>query len=306
MKNKLFIPAALLCSALLLSTAQGLQLPLPSADSSLVGKITSHQVTQSETIADIARHYDLGYFELLEANPHIDPKNLIAGTQLVIPNQFLLPNAQRQGIIINLGTMRAFYFPKDQNYFFTYPVGIGKQDWSTPLGQLSIIEKIADPVWRVPKSIYEYRLQKGDPVPTSMPAGPDNPLGAFALRLSKPTYLIHGTNEPASVGVRSSAGCIHLYPEDIKELFDKVAVGEPVLIINQPYQAGWDNQTLYVQAYLPLAEQREQLADASVAIIDTISQVAAATMQVDWHSAEETLQDHTGLPTPVGELKTQR
>lgn len=295
---------AALCSAWFIS-AHALQLPRPPESSFLIGQVASHQVKAGESIASIARDYDLGYYELLQANPHVDPKQLPEGTQLVIPSQFLLPNVPREGIIINLGTMRLFYFPKDQPVFYTYPVGIGKQDWSTPLGHLSIIEKIANPVWRVPKSIYDYRQQQGDPVPKMMPAGPDNPLGEFALRLSKPTYLIHGTNEPASVGVRSSAGCIHLYPEDIRELFGMINVGEAVLVINEPYQAAWDNNVLYVQAYLPLAEQREALADADQVSKALLAPLTPDITLVNWEQALQTLADHTGLPTAVGELKTQ-
>lgn len=304
MKRHLLIGLAAL-SSLWLNAAPALQLPRPPEDRFLIGQVASHQVKAGESIASIARDYDLGYYELLQANPHVDPKQLPAGTQLVIPSQFLLPNVPREGIIINLGTMRLFYFPKDQPVFYTYPVGIGKQDWSTPLGHLSIIEKIADPVWRVPKSIYDFRMQQGDPVPKMMPAGPDNPLGEFALRLSKPTYLIHGTNEPASVGVRSSAGCIHLYPEDIRELFGMIAVGEPVFIINEPYQAAWDNNVLYIQAYLPLAEQRVALADTEQVSKALLAPLTPEETVIDWDQALQALADHTGLPTAIAELKIQ-
>jgi L,D-transpeptidase ErfK/SrfK len=285
--------------------ALALKFDLPTSNQFLLGEVSSHQVTQGETIASIARQYDLGYYELLQANPHVNPKSLIVGTQLVIPSQFLLPNVPREGLIINLGTMRLYYFPKGQNVFYTYPVGIGKQDWSTPLGHLSIIEKIPNPVWRVPKSIYEYRKQQGDPVPVVMPAGPDNPLGEFALRLSKPTYLIHGTNEPDSVGVRSSAGCIHLYPEDIRELFALIPKDEGVLVINEPYQAAWDNGVLYLQAFLPLAEQRQSLADNALATQQLLEPLLPDAVKLNWQKAIAIVQDHSGLPTPVVKIKKQ-
>lgn len=279
------------------------QLPLPSLDNSLVGTIISHQIKKGETIAGIARHYDVGYFELIEANPQINPRELHPGSMLIIPNRFILPPVARQGIIINLGTMRLFYFPKNKNYFYSYPVGIGKQDWGTPVGELSIIQKIPNPIWRVPKSIYDYRQAQGDPVPHFVLPGPDNPLGEFALRLSKPTYLIHGTNEPDSVGVRSSAGCIHLYPEDIQELFNNIEVGEKVVIINQPYQAGWSEKKFYIEAHLPLVEDRDKLTDASIDVLNTISSVVKISMQISWPLAEETIKDHTGIPTEVGTEK---
>ncbi|OGO94629.1 MAG: hypothetical protein A3F10_04275 [Coxiella sp. RIFCSPHIGHO2_12_FULL_42_15] len=277
------------------------QLPLPEKNQTLMGKLVSHQVQTDETLAGIARQYDVGYFELLAANPHVNPRTLTSGTLLIIPKQFILPNLPHKGIIINIGTMRLFYFPKGKDYFFTYPVGIGKQDWGTPLGVLSIIQKIADPVWYVPQSIYDFRKAEGDPVPHKVPPGPDNPLGDYALRLSKPTYLIHGTNEPESVGVRSSAGCIHLYPEDIKTLFANISIGEPVIIINQPYQANWSNNTLYVEAHLPLAEDRNKLADPTMNSLDIVNAIAKIPMRIDWGLAQEAIKDHTGIPIAVGQ-----
>jgi L,D-transpeptidase ErfK/SrfK len=237
---------------------------------------------------------------MVAANPQVNPKHLQPGTQLIIPTQFIIPHIPYRGIVINLGTMRLYYFPKGKNYFYTYPVGIGRKDWSTPLGILHIVEKIKNPVWYVPQSIYLYRQKEGDPVPKVVKPGPDNPLGQYALRLSKRTYLIHDTNDPASVGVRSSAGCIHLYPEDIKELFDLATIKEPVIIINQPYLVGWSADALYMEAHLPLEEQRSALENAAEQATTLVNSLSKEGMNVEWENAKEIIQDHTGIPEVVG------
>lgn len=296
------IVTQLLC--LILTTAlipaMALKVPLPKGD--VFGEINSTIVEKNKTLFEIARQYDLGFFELVEANPNVNPDQLIAGTDLVLPTRFILPAEKREGIIINLGTMRLYYFPKNKDYFYTYPIGIGKENWETPLGTLSIIEKTKDPIWIVPKSIYDYRKAHGDPVPKIVPAGEDNPLGRYAMRLSRPTYLIHGTNDPTSVGVRSSAGCIHLYPEDIKELFENTALKTPVTIINKPYLFGSDNNQLMVEAHLPLAEVREQYANLEEDFEDSEELRKQPSIQLNKAEAVAAIKNHLGVPQVIGNV----
>lgn len=225
--------------------------------SSLFGQLKTHRIRAGQTLADIARQYDVGYFEVIAANPYLNPQHIRSGTVIIIPTRFSLPPVARKGIVINLATLRLYYFPAHTKRFYTYPIGIGKQGWQSPEGHFSIIEKKKNPVWIVPSSIYRYRQAHHLEVHKTVQAGPDNPLGKYELRLSRPTFLIHGTNDPASVGVRSSAGCIHLYPEDIKELFHKVPLHTPVTIINQATIMTHDHDHYYLEAHLPLAEQRQ-------------------------------------------------
>lgn len=288
-----------------LNNAMALRLPLPPPGVDLTGHLTFAMVQSGDDFAKIARRYDIGYFELEETNPQVDSLHPRPGTEVIIPTQYLLPKVPRQGLVINLASMRLFYFPQGASYFYTYPVGIGKYNWSTPLGQMSIIQKIKNPIWTVPESIMKYREENGDPVPKQVPAGPDNPLGKFAMRLSSPTYMIHGTNDPASVGRRSSAGCIHLYPEDIKALFSMLPLKTPVLIINQPYKAGWADGRLYMEAHLPLKELRDQFTSASAVVISLIDSLSDENSEyVNWLQADNIIRDHTGIPTVVGHLET--
>ncbi|WP_267257041.1 L,D-transpeptidase family protein [Coxiella endosymbiont of Ornithodoros maritimus] len=280
-----------------------LRLPLPLSCNDLVGQIQFASVREGETFATIAERYDVGYYQLVEANPEVDPNQLQPGSVLIIPTQYLLPPAPKEGIIINLAAMRLYYFPKGKNYFYTYPVGIGRFNWSTPLGKLHIIQKIKNPVWVVPDSILHYRQENGDPVPKVMPSGPENPLGYYALRLSQPTYLIHSTNDPSSVGRRSSAGCIHLYPGDMKALFGMIFVDTPVLIINQPYVVGQNDGKLYLEAHLPLKEDRKELFANLSRIVETLINEHLKSVpeepRINLQKATEIVKEHIGLPALV-------
>lgn len=275
------------------------QLPLPAKNQDVVGQIQFAQIQAGDTLSTIARRYDMGFFEVAEANPEVDPAHLVVGDEVIIPSQYILPQGERKGIIINLATMRLFYFPPNVNYFYTYPVGIGKQSWDSPAGQWSIVQKIKDPVWVVPDSIYKFRQQNGDPVPHEMPSGPLNPLGYYAMRLSNPTFLIHGTDDPDSVGRRSSAGCIHLYPEDIEALFNLTALQTSVRIINQPYEIGWNGNDIYIAAHLPLVEQRSTLANYSADSVTLVHSFDVKNKKIDFNQAQEILKEHTGVPTKV-------
>lgn len=303
---KKFVYGILVLSLWVTTSVMALRFPLPSAGNDLFGEVKVASVQPNDTFATIARRFDVGYYELVEANPEVDPDHPMQGTVLVIPTQFLLPRVKREGIVVNLSSMRMYYFPKDANYFYTYPIGIGRQDWQTPLGELKIIQKIVNPVWYVPESVFRYREQQGDPVPKVVGPGPDNPLGKLALRLSKPTYLIHDTNDPGSVGRRSSAGCIHLYTEDIQQLFSMVHRGTRVFILNQPYIAGWDQDKLYIEAHYPLEEERPHLINNTTAVMDFINAVLPGHEEsaVDWQKANDIVQEHTGIPTMIGTAKT--
>jgi L,D-transpeptidase ErfK/SrfK len=194
-------------------------------------------VKDDESLIEIARKFDLGYHEIADANSGIDPFVPGEGMSVQIPTSWILPDVkQYEGIIINLSEMRLFYFIKrgGSKLVMTFPIGIGREGFRTPLGRFSVVEKIVNPEWHVPKSI---RKEKPE-LPDVVPAGPDNPLGSHALRLSEGTILIHGTNKPWGVGRRVSHGCIRLYPEDISILFRSVRNGTKVTIVRQPVKIG--------------------------------------------------------------------
>lgn len=204
---------------------------------------------EEDTLLDVARRYNIGQNEILLVNPDID--RWLPGTtaSIHIPNSRILPDTPRKGLTLNLPEYRLYYFTSDQQSVVTHPVSIGRQDWNTPLGQTKIIQKKADPSWTPPASIKKEHAEKGEPLPDVVPAGPDNPLGLFALRLGLPGYLIHGTNKPYGVGMRVSHGCVRMYPEDIEKLFPEVKLGMPVNIVNQPVKVGWFDKKLYIEVH---------------------------------------------------------
>ena len=172
-----------------------------------------------DTLPDIARRFNLGYEEIARANPGVDPWVPGEGREIVLPTQFVLPAAPREGLVINLAQLRVFYFPKvkegEPQTVITHPIGIGKVGWQTPEGTTKVTGKRKNPTWFPPASVRKEHKEAGDPLPSKVPPGPDNPLGAHMMTLGWPSYLIHGTNKPYGVGLRSSHGCIRFYPEDI-------------------------------------------------------------------------------------------
>lgn len=199
-----------------------------------VGKNQHSYSKINETMDEVGRRFNVGYYEMVRANPHTDAVHTLpAHTPLLIPTQFTLPKVPWQGIIVNLAEYRLYYFPKNDNVVITFPVGIGKKGWDTPLGTTKVTAKVAHPEWRPTPSVRAAAKKIGAPLPSYFPPGPNNPLGMYVLRLGWPTFLIHGTNRLDGVGARVSAGCIRLLPSDIEELFELVPIGTSVTIINQ-------------------------------------------------------------------------
>lgn len=227
---------------------------------SVVGDLQIVRARENDTLSDIARRFNLGYEEIVRANPDIDPWLPRTGTEIILPTRFVLPDAPRQGVVINLPALRLYHFSPPAadgtQVVTTHPIGIGRVGWRTPEGATKITHKRVDPTWYPPASIRREHAANGDPLPAAVPPGPDNPLGRHSLRLGWPSYLIHGTNRPYGVGLRASHGCVRMYPEDIAQLYDHIPVGTPVTIVNQPEVYGWQGDTLWLQAFPVLEDDR--------------------------------------------------
>lgn len=274
---------------------------LPEADDNIVGEVQMVQIEPGDTLGTIAQEYDVGYYELLEANPQTRYPPLRVGKWLTLPLQHILPDVPHKGIVINLAEMRLFYFPQGRNELLTFPVGIGRQGWQTPEGKMRIVQKREKPTWYVPKDIREARAAEGVELPEFVPPGPDNPLGEYAMRLSANdwSYLIHGTNSPHGVGRRSSSGCIRMYPSDIEQLFHMVPVETPVYIINEPVKTGRLGEELFLEVHEPLQEETEQ--HAIEYAMDLVEKFAKKhqTQPVDWTTAEKVAQERRGVPAVI-------
>ena len=182
----------------------------------------------------------------------------------------------------------------------TYPIGIGRVGWETPLGDTTVISKARDPSWYVPASVRREGAEMGNPLPAVVPPGPDNPLGHFVLKLDMPGYLIHGTNQPYGVGMRVSHGCIRLYPENIEPLYGMVGIGEVVTIINEPYLAGWRNGELYLESHSPLEDDVITPEEHMQAIFDRTRNASGAFVeQAEQDRANAAAANARGVPVRV-------
>lgn len=279
---------------------------LPPADIDLIGAITTVEATHEETLLDIARAHNVGFDDIVSANPDLDPWIPGEGATVVLPTRFILPRAPREGMVLNLPELRMYYYPKPVNgeapVVVTYPISIGRMDWQTPMGQTKIVKKVRNPSWYPPESIRKEHAEDGDPLPKIVPAGPNNPLGAFAMRLGIPGYLIHSTNKPAGVGMRVTHGCIRMYPEDIEVLFEQIPVGEKVLIINQPYKVGWSLDGLYLEAHQPLEEDAETLGKDMTSVTEMlVAATARRNGPVDWDLVRTIFDSANGVPGRMSE-----
>ncbi len=268
---------------------------------SVFGTVGEIDIASDDSLPLIARYFGLGFDEIAIANPKMDTWLPELGNTVTLPSRFILPDVPRKGLILNLDAKRLFYFPKNnKNKVITFPIGIGRKGWKTPTGITKIVAKKAHPRWVVPKSIRLEHAKKGDPLPKVVAAGPNNPLGNYAIRLGIPGYLIHGTNKPYGVGMAVSHGCIRLYPEDIEILFKQVKTKMPVRLLHQPFLIGWEQSELFIQIYPPLhtnkKQKRKQLARFKWKLKGIERK---SNRSIAWHKVEAAISQSNGVPIAI-------
>ncbi len=302
-------PAAALLAAVLAfalaaeAAASGSATEAPESD--MIGELRQVAAAHEDTLLDLARDNGLGYVEMIAANRGIDPWMPGESTAVVLPTAHILPDVEREGLVVNLGEHRLYYFGPPGSEPVTFPLGVGREGWGTPLGTTEIVRKKERPTWYPPESI---RAEKPH-LPKVVPPGPHNPLGSHALYFGWPKYLIHGTNMPWGVGRRVSHGCIRLYPEDIRRLFEIVPVGTPVAVIDQPIKIGWSEGELYVEAHPDAAQADELESTGRITGADTDSRADAlyriktragpAQDRLDWSLIRKALEERSGVPVRV-------
>jgi L,D-transpeptidase ErfK/SrfK len=269
----------------------------------VIGRLAFVRLEKGDTLPDIARHFSLGINAISAANPGVDVWAPEAGERIMLPLSFILPDAVRKGIVINLASMRLFHFKGGSKLpaVSTYPIGVGTEERPSPMGQMYVARKMFRPTWHVPASIAEDHRKKGDPLPSQIPPGPLNPLGEYALYLSKSTYLMHGTNKPSSIGLRATNGCIRLYPENVKKLYEQTPVNTPVSIVNQPYLIGQRNGVVYMEVHAPMENLDTDELGKIYAKLRNIEKKSAHTL--DWKKVKETLAEARGIPVPLFEIR---
>jgi L,D-transpeptidase ErfK/SrfK len=289
------------------------QFELAPENGDLVGYVQKVTVGKDDTLPDIARRFDVGYEEMLLANPGVDPWLPGVGREVIVPTQFVLPAAPHEGVVVNVAAMRIFYYPPhkkgEPQIVYTHPIGIGRVGWKTPEGTTRIVAREKDPVWVVPESVRKEHAEDGDMLPAVVKAGPDNPLGEYAFRLSWPSYLIHGTNKPYGVGMRSSHGCMRLYPEDIAVFYDLIPIGTKVTVVNQPYAFGWRDGTLYMQAYAVMEDDSRNWDKNRKRLLANLmnpkqrqkigQRIEGADNDVDWQRLGDLAHSPRAVPVPA-------
>lgn len=312
-----YLSVAALCVA---GPVSALEFALPPPGDDVVGQVQVIKAQYEDSFADLGEKYELGYSEMIAANPGVDAwlpvKRKGEETDVVLPTQFVLPPGKREGIVINLAEYRLYYFPKDRNVVYTFPLGIGREGWGSPVGTTRITAKTPNPTWTPPASIKAEHAKNGDPLPNVVPAGPDNPLGPFKFTLGMPGYLIHGSNAKFGIGTGTSHGCFRMFNKNVLQMASMVPVGTPVRIINEPYKIGVSGGKVYLELHQPLnvsdgslvavgapsAASIEELNERYNAVMNSVLKRPDLkdTIQIDRDKAWEVVRAETGVPTEVG------
>ena len=256
-----------------------------------------------DTLLELGRRYNLGYVEMIAANPGVDPWVPGEDTKIILPKRHILPDVPHEGIVINLAEMRMYDFTKDPQNPKTYPLGIGRDGLNTPLGQTTITRKKDGPSWRPTP-----RMRKENPdLPAVVEPGEDNPLGTHALYLGWPQYLIHGTHKPLGVGRRVSSGCIRMYPEDIIKVFNEIPVGTKVTVVKQPIKFAWIDDMLFMEAHAEdeLADTYEDIGTIKEyrvpeTLFSDVNSIAGESKdRLDWKKIREAVKTRSGIPIAI-------
>lgn len=273
-----------------------------SSDSDVIGSVSTIVARFEDTFLDLGRAHNVGFEELRKANPSVNAWVPGEGTEVLLPTRFVLPDAAREGVVINIAEYRIYFFYRvdDELFVATLPASVGRMDWETPLGRTRIVSRVQKPSWYPPQSVREEYAADGRSLPSVVPPGPDNPLGDYALRLGLPGYLIHGTNRPDGVGMRVTHGCIRLFPEDIEWLFPRTSVDMPVQIVNQPVKFGWDGDALFLEVH-PELEGTEAEGSSMTAVTEAyVRATRERAADVDWELIAAAYRERTGVPLQVG------
>lgn len=296
----------LLTALLLAGQSAALELPMPAEGEDVVGEIQVIKAKYEDTFAGLSETYDLGYLELVAANPGVDPWLPGEGTDIILPTRFILPPGPREGIVINLAEYRLYYYPEGQSVVHTYPLGIGREGWGSPVGNTRISAMTSNPAWYPPQSIRDEHAADGDPLPRVVPPGPDNPLGPYKMTLAMPGYLIHGSNKKFGIGMRVSHGCFRMLNHNVLELSKRVKVGTSVRIIDEPYKFGISQGMVYLEAHTPLQDEGQHmtLMDKHAVVINTLLKrdEDAGMLRLDWEMVREIIAGEDGLPIQIAEL----
>jgi L,D-transpeptidase ErfK/SrfK len=268
----------------------------PDGAMTLIGQLTTYVIEPGDTLLDVARYFALGHNEIVGANPGVDVWIPPPGEVVILPTEFILPRSRTGGVVVNIPEMRLYYFHGKTGEITTYPVGLGRDEWRTPVGSFKIRSKTENPTWVIPESIRKEHIERDGDYRTSIPGGaPDNPLGSYRLSLSLPMYGLHGTNVPWGVGMQVSHGCIRLYEEGIAKLYHDVAVGTSGELVYQPVKVGMRSGLVYMEAHADIYRMTPDPEAAARALLDQ----QGWSDRVDWELVRRVLAEESGLPVLI-------
>ncbi len=297
--------------ALSLPMASAEPLDLPENGDSVLGASYNITTRYGETTLMLAQMHQIGYHELLSANPNVHTWMPGEGAQMHIPRQYILPGKIRTGLVLNLAELRLYYFdanPDGNPQVRTYPVSAGRIDWVTPIGATRVLDRLENPSWYPPKSVILEHQAMGQELPKVVPPGADNPLGRYALMLEADGYFIHGTNREQGIGMRVTHGCIRLRSNDIAELVHRVPIDTPVEITSMPLKIGLLNGIVYMEAHakpleeFPMPEKNPVFTETDVLqpIFALEEQLPAGNYVIYWEQVMEVARQRLGVPVAVG------
>ncbi len=288
----LFLMLSAFCSKPFVLKAQVYE--LNDNKSRLIGEVNLHKVQKGDYFQQIAEFYNVGFLALLAANPNQDPFLPKVGSDLIIPNEMLIPYIPKKGIVINLPELRLYYFPPNSNQVHVFPVGIGREGLSTPLTISYIGEKRKNPIWRPTKAMQErHFIENGEYLPNEVLPGPDNPFGKYAMRLGTSEYLIHGSNKRFGIGMRASSGCIRMYDDDIKWLFNNVPLKTRVRVIDQPVKMSYEpGGRQYIEIHEPLSDSKDE--QSSIVLTKALQRFIGTNRQ-HWQQLLPVIEKPNGL-----------
>ncbi|SDS42133.1 L,D-transpeptidase ErfK/SrfK [Halopseudomonas xinjiangensis] len=303
MKFKGLASCVALVTGLFSGSVAATEYALPAPGEHVVGSLRKVQAQYEDTFETLGERHGFGHLEMIAANPGVDAWLPGEGRDIVLPGQHVLPEAPRRGIVVNLPEYRLYYFSEDQQSVVTYPVGIGREGWSSPIGETRVARKEANPSWYPPESVRKEHAAEGDFLPQVVPPGPDNPMGPYKMNLALSGYVIHGTNKNFGIGMRVSHGCFRLRNDDISALFPQVPLGTTVTIVNQPYKLGIHEGDLYLEVHTPLDEDgRPSSVDRLAAIQGLFASKPELTerFRLDWTLIRDTVYAEQGIPQRIG------
>ena len=275
-------------------------------EDTVVGRVGTYKIRPGDTLLDVARAYDVGYNEIVDANPGVDAWVPPVGAPVVLPTSWVLPCCRYEGLVMNIPEMRLYHYrraAKDSDTLLvqTYPVGLGRTDRRTPRGRFKVKGKTVNPTWVIPERIrQEHIAEHGDDRQAIAGGHPDNPLGKYRFELDRTLYRIHGTNFPWGIGRQVSHGCAQLYPEDIAHLFPQVPVGTRVEFVYQPVKIGRDGGDTLVEAHRDIYKKRGKPLDQARTALKKQG------LPADDARVQQAVSTPDGVPRPVHEGSRSR